>query len=92
MVIGATTNLDSIDKIIRRPGRFEQELEVSVPTPKARVAMLEYHLSTISHNLSKEAIKRIGESLHGFVAADIYGLAHAGAMRVMCRCVRTLCP
>ena len=60
---------------------------MGVPTPKARVAMLEQNMLPLSNNVSKEAIKSIAETLHGFVAADIYGLAQAAAMRVMTRYV-----
>jgi hypothetical protein len=57
-----------------------------VPTPTARIAMLEQNMKPLSHNVTKEGMKRIAETLHGFVAADIYGLAQAAAMRVMTRC------
>lgn len=87
VVIGATNRPERMDRSLRRPGRFEKELEVGVPTPKARVAMLEQNMLPLSNNVSKEAIKSIAETLHGFVAADIYGLAQAAAMRVMTRYV-----
>ena len=86
MVIGATNRPEMLDKALRRPGRFEKELEVGVPTPKARTAMLEQNMLPLSHSVSKEAIQRVAETLHGFVAADIYGLAQAAAMQVMTRC------
>lgn len=85
-MIGATNRPEMLDRALRRPGRFEKEMEVGVPTPAARTAMLEQNMHPLSHNVTKEGMKRIAGTLHGFVAADIYGLAQAGAMRVMSRC------
>lgn len=91
-MIGATNRPEMLDRALRRPGRFDAELEIGVPTPTARVAMLEQNMRSLSHNVTKEGMKRIAETLHGFVAADIYGLAQAAAMRVMARCAAAALP
>jgi ATP-dependent 26S proteasome regulatory subunit len=52
VVIAATNRLDALDSALRRPGRFDRELEVGVPSPAQRAEMLTARLRGISHALS----------------------------------------
>jgi hypothetical protein len=61
VVIGATNRPNSIDPALRRPGRFDRELEISVPDKKARLNILKIHTRTchvLSHYIAREAYVR----------------------------------
>ena len=46
---------DAIERALRRPGRFDRELEVGVPTPDDRLEILRAHLRGLNHDLSAHA-------------------------------------
>jgi AAA family ATPase len=52
IVLAATNRLDSVDEALRRPGRFDREIEVTVPGPSERLDILQKMLSTMHHCLS----------------------------------------
>ncbi|KNC69672.1 hypothetical protein SARC_17814, partial [Sphaeroforma arctica JP610] len=54
VVIGATNRPNAIDPALRRPGRFDRELEVPVPSVEDRLAILGAMLGKIPHRLTKE--------------------------------------
>ncbi len=84
VVIAATNIPNSLDPALRRPGRFDRELEIGVPSKKGREVILKIHTRnmplTKSINLSK-----IAEITHGFVGADLSSLAKEAAMIVLRR-------
>lgn len=57
MVLAATNRLDSVDEALRRPGRFDREIEVSVPAPQERLDILQKMLSTMHHCLSDAEVR-----------------------------------
>ncbi|KAJ8896444.1 hypothetical protein PR048_001788 [Dryococelus australis] len=81
-----TTSFIHEDWLLKGPNcRFDQELEVGVPSPEARLDILCKLLHSVSHQLTADDIRAIASSTHGFVGADLASLcAHAGrfAMRV----------
>ena len=58
MVIGATNRPDSIDPALRRPGRFDREIEIGVPNADDRAEILAKLLSKMKHCLTADEIQR----------------------------------
>jgi transitional endoplasmic reticulum ATPase len=82
IVIGATNRLNSIDPALRRPGRFDREIEISVPDKKARLNILKIHTRTMP--LTKTVnLEALAGKTHGFVGADLSSLAKEAAMQVL---------
>ncbi len=82
IVIGATNRINSIDPALRRPGRFDRELEISVPDKDARLNILKIHSRSMP--LAKDVtLKEIANKTHGFVGADLESLAKEAAMNVL---------
>jgi len=79
IVIGATNKINNIDIALRRPGRFDREIEIKVPDINGRYEILLIH--TRGMPLDKEVnLKLIAEKTHGFVGADIKSLCKESAM------------
>lgn len=66
MVIGATNRPDSIDPALRRPGRFDREIEVGVPNSIDRTDILTKLLSKTKHRVSIDEISRLVDILFLF--------------------------
>ena len=82
IVIGATNRVNSIDPALRRPGRFDRELEIRAPDKKGRLQILKIH--TRGMPLTKDVnIDKLASITHGFVGADISALAKEAAMVVL---------
>ena len=56
MVIGATNRPDAIDPALRRPGRFDREIEIGVPNAKDRADIFCKLLKKMKHSITKEEI------------------------------------
>ena len=79
IVIGATNISDSIDPALRRPGRFDREIEVGIPDRKGRKEILQIH--TRSMPMSEDvSLQELSDVTHGFVGADLESLAKEAAM------------
>ena len=85
VVVLAATNLpDSLDPALRRPGRFDREIEIGVPDAKGRFEILQIH--TRGMPLDKTvSLQKIADSTHGFVGADLESLAKEAAMSALRR-------
>ncbi|MHA1166842.1 MAG: AAA family ATPase, partial [Candidatus Hodarchaeales archaeon] len=84
VVIGATNLVNSIDPALRRPGRFDREIELSVPNKKQRMEILLIH--TRHMPLADDVnLEKLAELSHGFVGADIASLTKEAAMRSLRR-------
>ena len=82
VVIGATNRVNSIDPALRRPGRFDRELLISVPDKKGRLNILKIH--TRNMPLDKDVkLDVLAGKTHGFVGADLSALAKEAAMSVL---------
>lgn len=89
VVIGATNRPDSLDQALRRPGRFDREIEIGVPDSEERKEIMEIH--TRAMPLAEDVnLDRIAETTHGFVGADLEALAKEAAMRVVRRVIPDL--
>jgi len=82
VVIGATNRINSVDPALRRPGRFDREIELSVPSKKARLDIIKIH--TRNMPLAKNVnLETLAAKTHGFVGADISALTKEAAMNVL---------
>ncbi len=84
VVIGATNRPDSLDPALRRPGRFDREIEIGVPDTEERKEVIEIH--TRNMPLAEDVdLDKIASTTHGFVGADLESLCKEAAMRVVRR-------
>ena len=84
VVIGATNRQNSIDPALRRPGRFDREIEIGVPDKKGREEVLQIH--TRGMPLAKNvSLGELAAVTHGFVGADLQALCKEAAMKVLRR-------
>lgn len=68
----ATTNkLDQIDAALRRPGRFDKEIEIQIPNIKSREEILKIHLKSLKNSLTHDDLSLISQNCHGYVGADL---------------------
>ncbi|MGA9841688.1 MAG: CDC48 family AAA ATPase [Nitrososphaeraceae archaeon] len=84
VVIGATNRINAIDPALRRPGRFDREIELGVPDRNGRLEILQIH--TRGMPLDKDVkLEKLADMSHGFVGADLQALAKEAAMRALRR-------
>jgi transitional endoplasmic reticulum ATPase len=84
VVIAATNRPDSIDPALRRPGRFDREIEIGIPDDEGRFDILSIHTRGMPIN-KKVNLKQISKTTHGFVGADLEALSKEAAMRSLRR-------
>ncbi|SEW30552.1 CDC48 family AAA ATPase [Natrinema salifodinae] len=90
VVVGTTNRVDAVDPALRRPGRFDREIEVGVPDADERADILQIHARGVP--LSDDVdLERYAESTHGFVGADLENLVRESAMCALRR-VRSSSP
>jgi len=87
IVIAATNRPNALDPALRRPGRFDREIEIKVPDKKGRKDILMIHTRNmpLSDDVNLEKIAAIS---HGYVGADLEYLCKEAAMK----CLRRLLP
>ncbi len=84
IVLGASNRPDSVDPALRRPGRFDREMEISVPNADGRLEIL--HIHTRGMPLSDDIdLKNLATELHGFTGADIKSLCRESAIKAIRR-------
>ncbi|QLH75028.1 MAG: CDC48 family AAA ATPase [Methanomassiliicoccales archaeon] len=84
IVIAATNREDSIDPALRRPGRFDREIEIGVPSRSGRREILEIHTRGMPLEDGFD-IDHFASLTHGFVGADLAALAREAAMKCLGR-------
>ena len=84
IVIGATNRPNALDTALRRPGRFDREIEIKVPSKKGRLNILQIHTRhmPLTENVDLEAL---ASATHGFVGADLEYLCKEAAMKTLRR-------
>src|SRR3989338_701607 len=87
IVIAATNIPHSLDPALRRPGRFDREITISIPDKNGRLKILEIH-SRGMPLLEDVDLSRLAEITHGFVGADLQALCREAAMS----CLRQVMP
>ena len=84
VVIGATNRINAIDPALRRPGRFDREIELGVPDRNGRLEILQIHSRGMP--LAKDVnLQKLADISHGFVGADLQSLSKEAAMRALRR-------
>ncbi|MCA9487929.1 MAG: CDC48 family AAA ATPase [Nanoarchaeota archaeon] len=81
IVVGATNRVNAIDPALRRPGRFDREIEISVPDKEGRLSILKIHSRGMP--LKDVKLENIAALTHGFVGADLESLTKEAAMNVL---------
>lgn len=84
VVIGATNRQDAIDPALRRPGRFDREIEIGIPDEQGRMEILNIHTKGMPLNEDVN-LPKISKITHGFVGADLEVLTKEAAMRSLRR-------
>jgi transitional endoplasmic reticulum ATPase len=84
VVIGATNRPDAIDPALRRPGRFDREIDIGIPDEQGRLDILMIHTRgmPLTEDVNLESIAKV---THGFVGADLEALSKEAAMRSLRR-------
>ena len=88
IVIAATNRVDSIDPALRRPGRFDREIEIGVPDRKGREAIMRIHTRNMplgSDKTKEKLIKEFAALTHGYTGADLSLLTKEAALRALRR-------
>ncbi|MFW9780930.1 MAG: CDC48 family AAA ATPase [Candidatus Heimdallarchaeota archaeon] len=84
IVIGATNRPNSLDSALRRPGRFDREIEIKVPNEKGRREVFQIHTRNMPLD-KKFSLKDYANITHGFVGADISAVCREAAMSALRR-------
>ncbi len=84
IVIGATNRPNSLDSALRRPGRFDREIEIKVPNEKGRREVFQIHTRNMPLD-KKISLKEFSQITHGFVGADISAVCREAAMSALRR-------
>jgi transitional endoplasmic reticulum ATPase len=87
IIVAATNRPNALDSALRRPGRFDREIEIRVPDKFGRLEILQVHSRNMPFDLSVDQ-SRIAAVTHGFVGADLEYLCKEAAMK----CLRRMLP
>jgi transitional endoplasmic reticulum ATPase len=84
IVMGATNRPDALDPALRRPGRFDREIEIGIPDRDGRLEIIQIH--TRGMPLSDDVeLQKISEITHGYTGADLNALSRESAMKALRR-------
>ncbi|NVM28620.1 MAG: CDC48 family AAA ATPase [Candidatus Helarchaeota archaeon] len=84
VIIGATNRPNALDPALRRPGRFDREIEIGVPDKNGRKEILQIHTRgmPLTDNVQ---LGSLSEVTHGYVGADVAALCREAAMKALRR-------
>ncbi|KAM3582280.1 AAA+-type ATPase [Umbelopsis sp. WA50703] len=85
VVIGATNRPNALDEALRRPGRFDREVEIGIPNTAARYSILSTILRKIPNSLENEQIESIAATSHGYVGADLSAVCREAGLKCINR-------
>ena len=89
VVIGATNRVNALDPAIRRPGRFDREIEIGIPDKEGRLETLQIH--TRGMPLADDVdLVALANMTHGYVGADLAALSREAAMRALRKILPTI--
>ena len=83
ILIGATNRIDSLDAALRRPGRFDRELQFSLPNACGREEILNIHTAAWTPKPAPALISELALRTHGFCGADLRALCSEAALRAL---------
>uniref|UniRef100_UPI0037E976B7 ATPase family gene 2 protein homolog A n=1 Tax=Semicossyphus pulcher TaxID=241346 RepID=UPI0037E976B7 len=85
LVLGATNRPHALDPALRRPGRFDKELEVGVPGAVERADILQRQLSFVPCSATAEEVTQLADTAHGYVGADLAAVCKEAGLRALRR-------
>ncbi|KAK4512633.1 uncharacterized protein ATC70_003337 [Mucor velutinosus] len=86
VVIGATNRPNSLDEALRRPGRFDREVEIGIPTTEARQSIIQTIMKKIPHTLEPSQLDMLASKSHGYVGADLAAVCREAGLKCIKRC------
>ncbi|TPX44982.1 hypothetical protein SeMB42_g04146 [Synchytrium endobioticum] len=87
IVIGTTSRIDALDEAMRRPGRFDQELEICIPNAIQRYEIIKALLNNVPNTIPDHGIRTIANAAHAYVGADLYGAIQEASLIAISRCI-----
>ncbi|KAJ0395547.1 hypothetical protein ATCC90586_007772 [Pythium insidiosum] len=88
VVLAATNRPNALDPAIRRPGRFDREVEISIPNAGARFEILRVSLARLPHAIPEDQLRGLSDAAHGYVGADLSALCKEAALLALQRASR----
>ncbi|NXE64064.1 SPAT5 protein, partial [Calcarius ornatus] len=85
LVLGATNRPHALDAALRRPGRFDKEIEIGIPNAQDRLDILQKLLKRVPHSLTAEQLAHLADSAHGYVGADLAALCKEAGLYALRR-------
>nr|XP_056711011.1 ribosome biogenesis protein SPATA5 [Euleptes europaea] len=85
LVLGATNRPHALDPALRRPGRFDKEIEIGVPNAQDRLEILHKLLNKVPHSLSATELVQLADRAHGYVGADLAALCKEAGLYALRR-------
>ncbi|XP_042348888.1 ATPase family protein 2 homolog isoform X2 [Plectropomus leopardus] len=85
LVLGATNRPHALDPALRRPGRFDKELEVGVPGAAERADILQRQLSFVPCSATTEEVTQLADAAHGYVGADLAAVCKEAGLHALRR-------
>ncbi|MFQ5711315.1 MAG: CDC48 family AAA ATPase [Candidatus Geothermarchaeales archaeon] len=82
VVIGASNRVEAIDPALRRPGRFDREIEIKVPDKQGRKEILQIHTRGMPRDEDVN-LDKLAEMCHGYTGADLEALCKEAAMKAL---------
>ncbi|XP_057705897.1 ribosome biogenesis protein SPATA5 isoform X2 [Corythoichthys intestinalis] len=87
VVLGATNRPHALDPALRRPGRFDKELEVGVPGPAERADILRKQLRSVPCDASEQEVTQLADAAHGYVGADLAAVCKEAGLNALRRAI-----
>ena len=87
IIIGATNRPNALDPALRRPGRFDREIEIPVPDQQGRREILEIHTQPMPLTKGVD-LNDVARRTHGFVGADLEALCREAALQALRRVLK----
>lgn len=85
VVIAATNRPNALDPALRRPGRFDREIEIGIPDSDARYDILSILVSRIPQSIPDQELRSVADRTHGYVGADVSALVREAGSRAIRR-------
>ncbi|NXC92951.1 SPAT5 protein, partial [Certhia familiaris] len=85
LVLGATNRPHALDAALRRPGRFDKEIEIGIPNAQDRLDILQKLLKKVPHSLTAEQLAHLADSAHGYVGSDLAALCKEAGLYALRR-------
>ncbi|NWI10698.1 SPAT5 protein, partial [Crypturellus soui] len=85
LVLGATNRPHALDAALRRPGRFDKEIEIGIPNAEDRLDILQKLLKKVPHSLTAAELVQLAGSTHGYVGADLAALCKEAGLHALRR-------